>query len=135
MGGRYQNKPLAFWFNTATECLKKYFYFFVVYYKRTSLLHHWYSVSSVLFGDCTLRKFFFISITLQCAFQNNKNVCYENVLCKTSLITETLFLWRWNELHQIQLNSNRKRIPKRNGQNSFILIKAFISNELYMYSY
>lgn len=54
-------------------------------------------------------------------FQNNGNVCYENVQRKTFLITETMFLWKRDALHRIQLNSNRKRTPKRNKQNSFYL--------------
>lgn len=59
-------------------------------------------------------------------FQNNGNVCYENVLRKTSLITETMFLWKRDALHRIQLNSNRKRTPKRNRQNSFYLATCIL---------
>lgn len=59
-------------------------------------------------------------------FQNNGNVCYENVLRKTFLITETMFLWKRNALHRIQLNSNRKRTPKRNKQNSFYIATCIL---------
>lgn len=61
-------------------------------------------------------------------FQNNGNVCYtcKNVLRKTFLITETMFLWKRDALHRIQLNSNRKRTPKRNKQNSFYLAKCIL---------
>lgn len=59
-------------------------------------------------------------------FQNNGNVCYKNVLRKTFLITETMFLWKRDALHRIQLNSNRKRTPKRNKQNSFYLATCIL---------
>lgn len=65
-------------------------------------------------------------VTLQCSFQNNGNVCYENVLRETFLITETMFLWKRDTLHRIQLNSNRKRTPKRNKQNSFYLATCIL---------